>query len=390
MSTSLSFDGSKSDTDCDSNRLSASDSNRDRLLALLSGSQPDRLPWFADLDYWASSKERTGEFPAGYRTTQAYFDLHRDLGAGFYLQGYWPFKTVYTDDIRVDRIQDGDIRRTKIDTPAGTVTEEWRFLRTSFSEAPVKRFVETPADLAVIASLFEAASYQPDYAELERRVPMIGDNGVLLAYLPRSPFMQMVTELSSLEALVRLWVDARHDLERTLSIIASKHDEAARIAVESPAGCLMIPENLSSELIGKRFFESYLRPYETRWVDRIRAAGKHSFIHMDGTLKGLIAEVASVGFDVIEAVTPKPVGDLDFAEMRALTGPTTILWGGIPGVYFTPLVSDQEFDRFVAEVAQTMKQSPRYVLGVADQVPPDGLRSRIARVAEIVTEMGVY
>ncbi len=44
----------------------------------------------------------------------------------------------------------------------------------------------------------------------------------------------------------------------------------------------------------------------------------------------------------------------------------------------------------MAEVAQPMaEQSPRYVLGVADQVP-DGLRSRIARVAEIVTEMGVY
>ncbi len=122
--------------------------------------------------------------------------------------------------LRVDRIQDGDIRRTKIDTPAGTVTEEWRFLRTSFSEAPVKRFVETPADLAVIANLFEATSYHPDYAELERRVPMIGDNGVLLAYLPRSPFMQMVTELSGLERIIRLWVDARQDLEHAL---ASSH-----------------------------------------------------------------------------------------------------------------------------------------------------------------------
>ena len=37
-----------------------------------------------------------------------------------------------------------------------------------------------------------------------------------------------------------------------------------------------------------------------------------------------------------------------------------------------------------------MRREPRYVLGVADQVPPDGLESRVRRVAEIVDEYGFY
>ena len=111
---------------------------------------------------------------------------------------------------------------------------------------------------------------------------------------------------------------------------------------------------------------------------------------MDGTLRGLLREVSSVGFDVIEAVTPAPVGDLTFAEMRQLAGPAEILWGGVPGVDFTGLVDDTEFDRLVREGLGVMTRAPNFVLGVADQVPPNGLRQRILRTGELVEQYGHY
>lgn len=363
---------------------------RERILALLKGEKPDYVPWFGDLDYWVSAMERRGDRPQGFRSTPAYLDLYRELNVGFYLQGYWPFQTEYDLSVQVERWQEGNRRVGKITTPVGELHEVWTYLEDSFSEAPTRRFVETADDLLVLQYVFEHTTYTPDYSELERRRPVIGDQGVLLAYLPRSPFMQMVTELSSLETLVYLWSEAPELLNDTLDIMAEKHDQAVKIALDSPAECLMIPENLSSELIGKRFFELYLRPFETRWVNKIREAGKYSFIHMDGTLKGLIREVSSVGFDVIEAVTPAPVGDLTFEEMRMLVGDNQVLWGGIPGVFFTELVSDEQFDELVIRTLELMRQHPKYVLGVADQVPPDGLYRRVARVAEIVNMFGYY
>lgn len=72
-------------------------------------------------------------------------------------------------------------------------------------------------------------------------------------------------------------------------------------------------------------------------------------------------------------------------------GPSkSILCGGIPGVYFTPMVSDEEFDRHVKHPLSIMIQESRYVLGVADQVPPDGLESRVKRVGDLVDEFGKY
>jgi uroporphyrinogen-III decarboxylase len=150
----------------------------------------------------------------------------------------------------------------------------------------------------------------------------------------------------------------------------------------------MIPENLSSEVVG-HFYAMYARPWEQKWTTRIREMGKHSFIHMDGTL-ALLDQVADAGFDIIEAFTPAPVGDASIHEVRAMAGSSPILWGGLPGVYFTSLVSDQEFDRHVREVLEVMVEDKRMVLGVADQVPPDALRRRVARVVKLVERYGRY
>ena len=54
------------------------------------------------------------------------------------------------------------------------------------------------------------------------------------------------------------------------------------------------------------------------------------------------------------------------------------------------LVSNDEFDTHVRRVLDVMRSEPRYVLGVADQVPPDGLEHRVRRVSELVEEYGAY
>ena len=107
-------------------------------------------------------------------------------------------------------------------------------------------------------------------------------------------------------------------------------------------------------------------------------------------MKGLISEVASTGFSVLEALTPSPVGDIPIEEICNWVGDDTIIWGGLPGVYFTDLVSDEDFDRLVINVLEVMKKQPRYVLGVADQVPPKARFERIKRVSELVESYGCY
>jgi hypothetical protein len=131
-----------------------------------------------------------------------------------------------------------------------------------------------------------------------------------------------------------------------------------------------------------------MQAYHKKITDLIRQAGKFSFIHQDGTLKGLVKEISEAGFDVVEACTPAPVGDISIEEIAELVHPDTILWGGVPGGYFTDIVSDAEFDKHVIHVLEVLRKRPNSALGVADQVVPGSRFDRIKRVDRLVEEYG--
>jgi len=362
---------------------------RERILRLLRRSQPDQVPWFGDLDYWASGLIDRGLRPGTFKESDEYLDWHRSLGVGFYLQGYFPFRSVPEFEERLWHV--GNRRYRELVTPRGNLRECWEYLPDSFAEAPIEHLVKSEADFPALRYAYAHTFWEPDYEFARRRLGQIEDQGILLCYLPKSPFMHLVALEMGIQAVTFAIAAAPEEFDETLAVMRSSFDKAARIAVDSPAEVLMIPENLSAEMVGRTFFERYVRDYEEIWIGEIARAGKHSFIHMDGTLRGLLREVASTGVSVIEAMTPDPVGDVPVEEWADLAGtPETILWGGIPGVYFTPNVSDEEFERHVRAVLRVMQSQHRYVLGVADQVPPDCLEYRVRRVAEMVQSHGQY
>jgi hypothetical protein len=63
--------------------------HRERLLNILEGKQPDYLPWYGDLDYWANSLIKRGLKPKDFIGSDEYIQWHADLNVGFYLQGYF-------------------------------------------------------------------------------------------------------------------------------------------------------------------------------------------------------------------------------------------------------------------------------------------------------------
>lgn len=363
-------------------------SNRERILTLLKHERPDRVPWFGDLDYWYHAAVMRGDLDAIYRS-DGYFQLNRDLGVGFYLQGFSPYAQNNPGITFSTRSVNGQSIRT-MQTPKGDLVEITQFLPMSYSTGYVKHFVETVEDLPKFMAYLESLIFTPAYEAIERRQRIIGDNGVVLCYTPRSPFMEMVTTYVGLFNLVYLLDDAPDEMAEIFQIMESKFDRAAGLTVYSPAECIMIPENLSSEVVGETYYKQFLRPYESRWIKQIRQAGKFSFIHMDGTLRGLLKLVAETGFDVIEAATPEPSGDMTMAEIAAAITTDTIIWGGLPGIVFTPNQTEESFVSHVKDVLALMRQRPNFVLGVADQVPPDGLIERVKMVAPLCDEFGRY
>jgi hypothetical protein len=363
---------------------------RERVLAVLRGENADMVPWLGDMDYYTAAQICQGKRPKDFKERDDYIEWHRSLRCGFYLQGYFPYNEIIERcDIR--EWKEGNHRFREIATPKGTLRECWLWSDITFSEAPIERLLKTPKDLEAYAWLWANTRYEPNYGLAEKRRRQVQEMGVVLCYLPRTPFMRMVAIDAGIENVTMIHADAPGEFASMFAALTESLNRASQVALESPAEILMMPENLSSEVVGPRFFELFLKDFQSRWSRKIIEAGKFSCIHMDGTLSGLLRQESSVGLTFIEAMTPKPVGDIpigDWASFR--NGSKTIYWGGIPGSYFTPIVSDTEFDRHVKEVLAVMREDRRMVLGVADQVPPDGLERRVSRVQELVEKFGAY
>lgn len=364
--------------------------HRERLFSILQGKQPDCLPWFGDLDYWANSLIKRGLKPRGFIQSEDYIQWHRDLNVGFYLQGYFPYKHII-EDCEVREWKEGHRRFKEIRTPLGPVRECWEYIPESYTEGPVEHFMKSAGDLPLMKHIYENSRFEPDYDFAHTRREQVGEQGVVLCYTPKSPFMHLLALEAGIMSVTMTAMTQPDEFQELLEVMKNAFDQAAQIAVDSPAEVLMIPENLSSEMVGPEFFELYMRAYQEEWTTKIHEAGKYSYIHIDGTLRGLLAQEASVGFSVLEALTPHPVGDLKWEELASYAGDSrSVLWGGIPGAYFTANVSEKEFERHVIHMIGLMIEEPRYVLGVADQVPPDGLEKRVRRVGELVEQYGKY
>jgi len=364
--------------------------HRERLINILEGKQPDCLPWYGDLDYWANSLIKRGLKPKDFIQSDEYIPWHKDLNVGFYLQGYFPYKP-FIEGCEVVEWNEGHRRYKEIKTALGSVRECWEYIPSSYTEGPVEHFMKSAEDLPVMRHIYENTRFEPDYDFANKRKQQVGDQGVVLCYLPKSPFMHLLALEAGIMSVTMTALTFPEEFQDLLEVMKKAFDQAAQIAVESPAEVLMIPENLSSEMVGPEFFELYMRAYQEEWTTKIREAGKYSYIHIDGTLSGLLKQEASVGFSVLEALTPHPVGDLKWEELADFVGDSnSILWGGIPGAYFTANVSEEEFERHVKRIIEIMVKEPRYVLGVADQVPPDGLEERVRRVGELVEKYGMY
>jgi hypothetical protein len=363
---------------------------REGISTLLQGGTPDRVPWFGDLSYWAAGMIGRGEQPKDFYQGQAYVDWHRDLGIGFYLQGEFPFEAIPAG-YEIRSWEEGLLRCREIITPKGTLREVQQLIPESYTLGYVEHLVKSAEDLPAYRYVHEHTSYVANYGGTKKRNAEIGEAGLSLAFLPKSPLMQLIALDAGIMAVTQIAMLCPEEFSATIEAVKESHDRAAALALDCPTDILMIPENLSGEMVPRPWFDAWMRPYQRHWSERIRAKGIFSCIHMDGTLRGLLKEESAVGLTFIEAMTPSPVGDLAVSDWADFSGnDNVIFWGGLPGSYFSPNVPDPEFDRHVIETLEIMRREPRYVLGVADQVPPDGLESRVRRVGELVEEYGRY
>jgi len=117
------------------------------------------------------------------------------------------------------------------------------------------------------------------------------------------------------------------------------------------------------------YFERYLIPWYAKRAGQLHEAGIFTHVHIDGYFKPLLPYLADLPFDGLEALTPKPQGDVTLEEIRDHIGDKVLL-DGIPAVLFLDHHSREELQRCVESLVKMFH--PRLVLGISDELPEGG------------------
>jgi len=358
---------------------------RERLLAVFSRRTPDRLPWVVDVTYWLSAQQEMGRLPEKYRGPEGYLRLHEELGMCAYFNYFDGLFRMEHEGVDIDTVEESGRRSTTWRTGKGALRQEETYLPEAYCWGITKYAVETPEDLPVLRSVIERRRYSANTAGVAAVDKAWGDLGYPSVIVPRSPLPALLTEWAGVQNLVYMIVDAPEEIDETLRVLEEVTLPAYQIAIENRPALVHLPDNLSSEN-STGYFDRYMRGYYERCLAALHEAGIPTAVHLDGTIKGLLPKLGQVGFDAVEALTPQPVGDASVDELRSLAGrDDLILWGGVPGAMFAPPFTADDMRRHVRHLLETCGHSP-FILGSADQVPPNGDIEMCRMIAEMAEE----
>jgi Uroporphyrinogen decarboxylase (URO-D) len=357
---------------------------KERLLAPFRGIAPDKPAWVADLSYWYAAAEGCGRLSCEYQGREGYKKLHEDLGVGYYYDYESRLFESEFDGVDFSERQMGKERNRRWRTSKGSLTEHWRFLDSAACWARDKYPVSSECELPILLEICSRMRFAPAHSVYKEIEEWVGESGVPLAPVPRSPLPGLLTDWCGVERTVYFLMDNVGTMRRIMECIDAANDAAFAIVASAPCELVHFCDNLDSSA-STPYFEQFMREYYERRVRQLHDAGKHAVVHLDGRVRGLLPLLASCGFDGVESITPAPLGDVAVEELRAVAAnPRTILWGGIPGAMFSQPWTKAQICDHTKRLLESLAGENRLIVGSADQIPPNGNLDYCAAISETI------
>jgi hypothetical protein len=291
--------------------------------------------------------------------------------------------------------QQGGKQIREYHTPVGTVREVTRFSETLDEQGLPGRVEEHllkgPEDYRVWEWIVEHCHYVPTFGAYRAYDAEIGDDGLPLVPAGDNPFYEFLQVLAGYQDAFYQLADYRREVEHLLAVMTEVQRERLwPVILDSPAQLLLNGVHLSSQFTPPALFEKYILPYYEEFMPLVHERGKWVAMHADADTSQILALIERAGWDMVECFVTAPMVPLTLAQAREAWGDRVIIWGGLPSLLLSPSVPEEDFRAYVHELFNVVAPGDAFILGVADNVMPDSLISRVAWVSEQVEKRGWY
>ena len=229
-----------------------------------------------------------------------------------------------------------------------------------------EHLVKSPKDYDIVRRALEGSQYAATDEHYLRSEAAPGDGGITVGQLMRTPLMEVQIDLAGLERFSLDLAEEHPALMELLELMAELMLRQFCEAVKTSAPYIKLWENLSIDTVGRSRYQRHLSPLYRQILKILDAADKRLLVHYDDKLRLIGDEIAELGIDGIDSLTPPPEGDLTVAEARALW-PDKFLWLHPPLGWHRGEPTDlgKQISRMIAEAGPS-----RFCLMISEDVPP--------------------
>ena len=277
-------------------------------------------------------------------------------------------QVVSTGTVVVRRIYNTPVGSVYLEEKREPGVEQWHALRSWKDVMPwqKKRLIQKPEDYEVVKYMIDNTEYLPDYFPIEQAREWLGEDGVVMSWIPKTPMATLMIEwIGSEEG--RFYIHHaryREKVDELYEAMSRSLEPLYEIAAKSPADIIWLPENTEGYLVNPRLFEEYFMPEYEKCARVVHEHGKLLAAHMDGRLDVLKELIASSSIDIIEALHPPPVGDVPIDEALSLWE-EKVLWVGYPGAVYT--LGPEAVKKYALELLRSVVPGDRLVITMSTE-----------------------
>ncbi|MDP6698233.1 MAG: uroporphyrinogen decarboxylase family protein, partial [Candidatus Latescibacteria bacterium] len=316
-------------------------SNRQRLLTIMDGGQPDRIPWIPRLLIWHTAHKRQGSLPSRFEGLSLR-QVERELGMGTPARDGRIFAIDKRGDVEIETRSEGESELTTYRTPAGAVSTRYRsseeLARVGIQSLEVEHMIKGPDDFAAVEYMVQHAHYDPtpqDYLDYEAE---IGADGYPLVAAGDCPFHHFLQKLAGYQQGYYILNDYPSQVEGLLETMeALDRERLWPVVAESPARLILHGIHFDSLMTPPQLFERYIAPYYRDFTALLHQSDKKLCMHADNDSRLILEHIEDAGFDMVETFTTAPQVSCTLEEARRAWGTRMIIWGAVPSVILEPV-----------------------------------------------------
>ena len=344
---------------------------RERILSALNWEEPDRIP--LTIYDWMIPRGETERMlrKAGVGLIlrlPAHQVEHREVD--FLSKEYWEDGKKY-------------VRKT-IRTPVGEIHQTLEPEVAYDTSLWIKEhFIKEPDDYKVMEFVWKDMIIHDNFDVIKEAVRRIGGDGLVYVRLAKVPVQEMLYQMLGLEQFSLDYYDRRDLFDSLHNSMLKRYEELFDLAADAPVEIILYGDNITSEVVGEERFRNYCMPVYKRTAEKLAGTGKKLAVHLDGRLASLKHTIGEADMDIVEALTPPPMGDVSVKEARELW-PDKALWINFTSsMHIEPLDVIEAHTRHLIEEAGTKKG---FAIGITEDAPVKALEKSLDVISKVLNE----